>query len=62
MKFDSDFVMTLQDNIRERGAMDKLLSDRAKVEISNKVKDILRHYVIGDWQSEPYHEHPNHEH
>ena len=39
--------------------MDKLLSDRAKVEISNKVKDILRHYVIGDWQSEPYHEHQN---
>jgi hypothetical protein len=39
--------------------MDKLASDSAKVEISANVKDILRHYMIDDWQSEPYHEHQN---
>ena len=59
MKSDKEFVYTLEDNIRKRGAMDKLISDRAQVEISNKVLDILRNYVIEDWQSEPYHEHQN---
>jgi hypothetical protein len=39
--------------------MDKLISDRAAVEISHKVKDILRMYHIDDWQSEPYHQQQN---
>ena len=59
MKSDKEFVSTLEDNIRNRGAMDKLISDRAQVEISNKVLDNLRNYVIEDWQSEPCHEHLN---
>jgi hypothetical protein len=43
MKTDTQFVNTLKDNIRERGAMPKLiLSNRAQVKISNKVTDILR--------------------
>ena len=36
--------------------MDKLLSDSAKTEISNKVMDILRAYHISNWHSEPYHQ------
>ena len=59
MRTEAEFLTTLQDNVRERGAMDKLLSDRAQVEISNKVKDYLRQYHIQEWQSEPYHEHQN---
>jgi len=59
MKTDKEFVNTLEDNIRKRGAMDKLISDRAQVEISNRVRDILRTLMIDDWQSEPYHEHQN---
>ena len=59
MKSDRDFVNTLQDNIRKRGAMQKLISDRAQVEISNKVLDIMRNFIIDDWQSELYHEHQN---
>ena len=39
--------------------MDKLLSDSAKTEISNKVMDILRAYHISNWQSEPYHQNQN---
>ena len=39
--------------------MEKLITDRAQSEISTKVKDILRHLVIGDWQSEPHHQHQN---
>ena len=46
MKSGKQFVNTLEDNIRRRGAIDKLLSDSAKTEISNKVMDILRAYHI----------------
>ena len=53
------FVNTLEDNIHRYGAMDKLISDSAKNEISHKVKDILRAYNINYWQSEPYHQNQN---
>ena len=59
MKSGKQFVNTLEDNIRKRGAMDKLLSDSAKPEISNKVMDILRAYHISNWHSEPYHQNQN---
>ena len=39
--------------------MDKLLSDSAKTEISNKVMDILRAYHISNLHSEPYHQDQN---
>ncbi len=39
--------------------MTKLISDKAQVETSNKVKDIFRNYHIGDWQSEPYQQQQN---
>ena len=54
MKSGKQCVNTLEDNIRRQGAMDKLLSDSAKTEISNKVMDILRVYHISNWHSEPY--------
>ena len=60
IKTESQFVQTLQDVIRDRGAPTKLISDRAQVEISNKAKDILRHLHIQDWQSEAHHQHQNH--
>ena len=59
MKSGKQFVNTLEDNIRRRGAMDKLLSDSAKPEISKKVMDILRAYHISNWHSEPYHQNQN---
>ena len=59
MKSGEQFVNTLEDNIRRQGAMDKLLSDSAKTEISNKVMDILRAYHISNWHSEPYHQNQN---
>ena len=59
MKSDSEFVNTLEDTIRQRGAMDILISDSAQVEISKKVLDILRAYRIDDHQSEPHHQHQN---
>ena len=59
MKSGKQFVNTLEHNIRRRGAMDKLLSDSAIPEISNKVMDILRAYHISNWHSEPYHQNQN---
>ena len=59
LQSDRQFVNVLQDNIRKRGAMTKLISDSAKSEISKKVQDILRHLIIGDWQSEPYQQQQN---
>ena len=46
MKSGKQFVNTLEDNIRTRGAMDKLLSESAKTEISNKVMGIPRHITF----------------
>jgi hypothetical protein len=59
MKTEKQFPNTLEDNIRERGAPQRLLSDHAAVETSARVKDILRLLHIGDWQSEAYMQHQN---
>ncbi len=58
-KTDSDFVHSLQDNIRERGAPNRLLTDQAQAETGNRVKDILRYLLIGSWFSEAYQQHQN---
>ena len=55
MRSGKQFVNTLEDNICRHSAMDKLISDSAKNEISHKVQDILRAYNISDWQSQPHH-------
>ena len=49
VKSTAEFVNTLEDTIRKYGAIDKLISDSARVEISERVKDILRRYMIEDW-------------
>ena len=48
MKSNMQFVRTLEDNIRKWGTMNKLISDRAQVDISNFVKGILRVLFIDD--------------
>ena len=59
IKSTKQFINTLSDNIRKRGAMDTLISDGGKYEISNRVTDLLRSLFIQDYQSEPYHQHQN---
>ena len=39
--------------------MEKLITDKAQSEISTKVKDILRHYIISYWQSELHYQRQN---
>ena len=50
----AEFVNTLTDNVRRRGAMDTLISDGHKAQISTRVKEVLRALIIDDWQSEPH--------
>ena len=49
MKTDKGFLSKLQDNIRQRGAMKNLISNRDQAELSNNVKDLLRALFIYDF-------------
>ena len=53
------FVNSFQDNIRFRGGTSELIRDYAQVEISKKVKDIVRLFHSSSWHSEPYHQNQN---
>ena len=57
MKSEKQFINTLQDNVAQRGAMDKLVSDRGTNQISQRVLDYLRAFSIAPWQSEAGHQH-----
>jgi hypothetical protein len=59
IKCDNKFANTLDNTIIQRGAPNRLLSDRGQAIISHKVKDILRAFCIGKWQSEPHQHHQN---
>ena len=59
MKTDKQFVNTLEDVIRDRGAPTRLLSDHAITIHSTRVLDILRTLCIGSWTSEPHRQHQN---
>ena len=59
IKSTKQFINTLSDNIRKRGAMDTLISDGGKYQISQRVTDLLHFLFIQDYQSEPYHQHQN---
>jgi len=59
MKTDKQFVNTLEDIIRERGAPSRLLSDHSRTIMSERVLDILRALCIGQWTSEPYRQNQN---
>jgi hypothetical protein len=58
-KTDGQYVNHLEDVIRKRGAMDKIVSDRGSSIISKKAKDIYRMLFIDEWQSEPGHQNQN---
>ena len=59
VKTDKQFLQTLQDVVRKRGAPNKLVSDSARAETSKAVKDYLRWLLIDDWQSEPHRQNQN---
>jgi hypothetical protein len=59
IKSDKQFVNTLLDNITQHGTPTKLISNRAQVEISERVKHVIRPLHIATWQSEPHQQHQN---
>ncbi len=59
MSSESDVSQTMEDFIRQHGAMEGLMSDNAKSEISTAVKNLHRLYCIKDRQSEPHYQHQN---
>ena len=54
MRSSKEFVNTLLDIIKRKGAMDKLITDGASVQASKRVTDVSRHLIIEHWQSEPH--------
>ena len=59
VKSEGQFVSTLLDMIRKRGAMSSLISDQEKAQLSRRVKDVLRYLHIDDWKSEAHFQHQN---
>ena len=59
IKSTKQFINTLSDNIRKWGAMDTLISDGEKYDISKGVTDLLQSLFIQDYQSESYHQDQN---
>ena len=59
VKSQKQFINTHYDNIKTRGAMDTIITDGGKYEISKKVADLLRSLFIKQYESEPYHQHQN---
>jgi septum formation inhibitor MinC len=57
IKSDKQFVNTLLDNITQRGATTKLISDRTQVEISERVKQVLRPLHVSTSCQTPVPEH-----
>ena len=59
IKSQKQFISTLYDNIKTRGAMNTIITDGGKYEISKKVAYLLRSLFIKQYESEPYHQHQN---
>ena len=59
IKSQKQFINTLYDNIKSRGAMTTIIADGGKYEISKKLPDLLRSLFIKQYDSEPYHQHHN---
>ena len=57
IKSQKQFIYTLYDNIKTGGAMDTIITDGGKYEISTKLAEVLRSLFIKQYESEPYHQH-----
>lgn len=59
MSSESQIPDTLNELIRDRGAPNNIKNDCAKAEISKAVQEILRHYKIGQFLTEPEQQNQN---
>ena len=58
-KSDKRYATALLNHIRKYGAMDRLISDNAKAQISRRVEEILNLLQVRDQTSEPYNKNQN---
>ena len=58
-KSDKRYPAALMNHIRRYGAMDQIISDNARAEISHRVEEILNMLQIKDWTSEPHNKNLN---
>lgn len=56
---DKRFAQVLQDKIRKNEALDTLISDGAKAQVSAKALDFLRTFAIKNWQGKLYNKNQN---
>ena len=59
IKSQKQFINTLYDNIKIRGAMNTIITDGEKYEFLKKVADLLRSLFTKQYESEPYHHYQN---
>ena len=59
IKNTKQFMNTLSDNIQKWGAMETLITNSGKYEISKRATDLLRSLFISQYLFEPYHQHQN---
>ena len=59
IKSQKQFMNTLYDSIKTRGAMDTIITDGGKYEISKKAADLLRTLFMKQYESEPYPQYRN---
>ena len=57
IKSQKQFISTLCDNINTRRAMDTIITNGGKYQISKKIADLLRSLLKKQYESEPYHQH-----
>ena len=58
-KSDKDYAKALMEEIRKRGAMNRVISDSAKSEIGSRAMDIMRTFNIDDQQSQAHSQRQN---
>jgi hypothetical protein len=59
MMSESQIPCTLEYNIKDRGAMETIISDGAQAATGIQIKGICSLYTIKNYQSEPHHQHQN---
>ena len=59
IKSQKQLINTHYDIIRTRGAMNTIITEGGKYEMSKKVADLLRSFFTKQYESEPSHQHQN---
>ena len=59
MMAETQIPCTLGHNIKDRGAMETIISDGARAAIGPRIKAICGIFTVKNYQSKPHHQHQN---